>query len=62
MKGGGRFTAWFSDTERRALNTAAEAEDSTVNWIVRRAVRQYLGKDALKQAAQEVMDVTGNKA
>jgi len=60
MKDGGRFTAWFSATERRALDAAARSEESTVNYIVRKAVRQYLGSDALKEAAQSVMDVTGN--
>lgn len=61
MKQGGRFTAWFSDTERRALETRAAEADATVNYIVRRAVRKYLGPEALKKAAEDVMDVAGNK-
>lgn len=62
MKDGGRFTAWFSNTERRALDTYAAEHDATVNWVVRKAVRKFLGAEALKAAAQQVMDVTGNKA
>ncbi len=59
-RSGGRFTAWFSPTERVALKARAKDEDSTENYIVRMALRQYLGKDALKGAAEEVMDVAGN--
>lgn len=62
MKEGGRFTAWFSATERAALNAEAELEGTTVNWVVRKAVRRYLGKDKLKAAAETVMGVTGNKS
>lgn len=56
----GRFTAWFSATERTALKAHADAESATENYIVRMAVRKYLGKDKLKAAAEEVMDVAGN--
>lgn len=58
----GRFTSWFSATERHALEKRAAADGVHLNYIVRMAVREYLGKDALKEAAQEVMDVTGNVA
>jgi predicted transcriptional regulator len=57
---GGRFTTWLSPTERLALDTKASEEDSTSNYIMRKALRQYVGKEALKAAAQQVMDVTGN--
>ncbi len=64
----GRFTAWFSATERRALEAVAEKERCTVNYIIRTAIRQYVGSDALKTAArgildesEEVVPVTGNK-
>lgn len=60
-RSGGRFTAWFSPIERRALEVAAERENGTLNFIVRKAVRQYLGKEALKKAAEDVMVVTGNQ-
>jgi hypothetical protein len=58
---GGRFTAWFSDTERTALEARALEEGTPTNYVVRMAVRKYLGKDALKQAAEKVMDVSGNE-
>lgn len=60
----GRFTAWFSAAERRALESAAREQDSTVNFIVRTAVRRHLGREALIRAASEidaeVTGVTGN--
>lgn len=59
-RSGGRFTAWFSETERTALEARALEEKTPTNYIVRMAVRQYLGKEALKAAAQKVMDVAGN--
>lgn len=62
MSDGSRFTAWFSATERRALEVAAERENATINFIVRRAVRKYLGTEALKKAADDVMVVTRNQS
>lgn len=60
MSTNNRFTAWFSATERRALNTLANKQGVTVNYLVRIAVREYLGPEALKKAASDVMDVTRN--
>lgn len=60
MKQGGRFTAWFSDTERLALERKAKDDDATINYIIRRAVRKYIGTEALKAAAESVMVVPGN--
>lgn len=60
MMEGKRFTAWFSATERRALEVRAEDEGTTINYIVRRAVRAYLGNQALKDAHEDVTAVTGN--
>jgi hypothetical protein len=62
MSAGARFTAWFSDVERDALSKRAAEENTTVNWVVRTAVRKFLGKEALKEAAERVMDVAGNKS
>lgn len=50
----GRFTAWFSAIERRALERLAREQDSTVNYVVRVAVRQYIGKNRLLAAAREL--------
>lgn len=38
-----RFTAWFSERERKALQVRAESERVSVNVLVREAVREYLG-------------------
>ena len=61
MNKGGRFTAWFSETERRALETRAVSEQATLNYVFRKAIREYLGPDALKEAADNVMHVAGNR-
>ena len=61
MKQGGRFTAWFSPVERSALEAEAAREGDTVSYVVRKAVRKYLGPDKLKEAAETVMDVAGNR-
>lgn len=58
---GGRFTAWFSMIERHALEVEAERANATISWIVRVAVRRYLGKEALKQAAEDVINVASNQ-
>lgn len=53
-KEAGRFTAWFSGPERRALESTARDEQATAGFIVRKAVRQYVGKKALLKAAGEL--------
>lgn len=36
-----RFTAWLSEREREALDKVAEEQNTSVNFIVRSALRQY---------------------
>lgn len=38
-----RFTAWLSDKEKQKLTEMAEREGTSVNFLVRTAVRQFLG-------------------
>ena len=38
-----RFTAWLSERERQALDEMAAELNTSVNFIVRVAIRQYLG-------------------
>lgn len=63
----GRFTTWLSAVERHALETAAREQGKTIATLIRLAVRQYVGTDALKKAACELVGeeppgvgVTGN--
>lgn len=56
-----RLTAWLTGIERKALDDRATAENCTLNFLVREAIRQYLGKDALKAAAEDLTAVTSNK-
>lgn len=61
----GRFTAWLSAPERRALESVARDEEATEAFIVRKAVRKYVGNKALLKAAAELNTeaqtlVTGN--
>lgn len=58
---GSRFTAWFSSIERKALEDRALKDGTPTNYVVRLAVRRYLGREALKKAADEVMDVMSNQ-
>lgn len=44
---GARFTCWLSERERNALDELADREDTSVNYIVRSAVRQYLQRRGL---------------
>lgn len=61
MNKNSRMTAWFSPTERHALQTEADRVDATVGWVIRRAVRKYLGPEKMKKAAEYVMDVADNQ-
>lgn len=54
----GRFTTWLSVVERHALETAAQQQGKTVATLIRLAVRQYIGTDALKRAACELVGET----
>lgn len=36
-----RFTAWMTEREREALDKVAEEQNTSVNFIVRSALRQY---------------------
>jgi len=56
-----RVTSWLTSIERRALEVRAAEENCTLNFLMREAVRQYLGKDALKAAAEDLVAVTSNK-
>lgn len=51
-----RFTAWFSERERLALDTRARSERTSVNVLVREAVRQYLGIDETIELGEEIVD------
>lgn len=42
---GARFTAWLSETEREALEVRARQERTSLNVIMRLALRAYLGMD-----------------
>ena len=54
-----RFTAWFSERERAEIDKAATREASSANFIVRRAVRQYLGIDKRGQLSHLSQVTTG---
>lgn len=41
-----RFTAWLSEAEREALDAAAKRNHTSVNFIVRTAIRRYLKLDS----------------
>lgn len=56
-----RFTAWLNPIERKALELEAEQQHSTMNFVLRMALREYLGKDALYRAGELVTGVTRNK-
>lgn len=60
----GNRTVWFDAMERTALEAEAIRENASLAWVVRRAVRQYLGVGKLTQAAsaldEQVTEVTGN--
>lgn len=58
---GSRFTAWISDIERRGLEIEAKRREVTLNFLVRKAIRKYLGPEVLREAAEDVMDVTRNR-
>ena len=49
---GVRFTAWFSRKERLAITRAASDQECSDNYIVRSAVRQYLGIDRSERQSQ----------
>lgn len=38
-----RFTAWLSETERGKLDEIARANGTSVNLLVRLAIRQFVG-------------------
>lgn len=40
-----RFTAWLSESERDALEDVAKEYGTSQNYIVRVAIRQFLGLD-----------------
>lgn len=40
-----RFTAWFSERERQLLDERAQELGTSTNYLVRIAVRQFLGLD-----------------
>lgn len=58
----GRFTTWLSAAERHALEHHAQANGMTVANVIRTAVRQHLGTDALKAAAMELAGETSEEA
>lgn len=54
-----RFTAWFSERERKAIEARAGELNTSANYIVRSAVRQYLGLDNGRQSSQLSQVTTG---
>ena len=56
MPQGVRFTAWMSEEERRMIDELAAERSMSRNYIVRRAIRQFLGLEE----RQKVTDVTRN--
>lgn len=57
-----RFTAWLSDVEREKLEEAAAELGTTKNFIVRTALRAWLGLPAAYQSRPDVTVVTGHKS
>lgn len=53
-----KFTANISAIERHALRAQAAREGSTMNFVLRIAIRDYLGMDALKRSALELSGET----
>lgn len=56
MPQGVRFTAWMSEKERKMIDDLAASRGMSRNYIVRRAIRQFLGLEE----RQAVTDVTRN--
>lgn len=54
-----RFTAWLSEAERDRLDKAANEHGTSVNYLVRLAIRQYLGMPS--QLSQVTNDKVGSK-
>jgi len=40
-----RFTAWLSEREREAMRSVELRECVSANWVIRTALRKYLGID-----------------
>lgn len=40
---GVRFTTWISPKERRMIDELAKSENMSRNYIVRKAIREFLG-------------------
>ena len=40
-----RFTAWLSERERQAIKAVEQKERVSANWVIRTAIRRYLGMD-----------------
>lgn len=51
-----RFSAWISDRERSELDKRARRERTSVNWVVREAIREYLG--LTNEDSEEALDET----
>jgi hypothetical protein len=56
-----RFTSWLSFKEYSAVDDEATRLGTSKNFVVRKAVRQYLGfDDGANNVADDVADVTRN--
>lgn len=53
-----RFTTWLSESERDAIHQRATEQNTSDNYIIRMAIRAYLGMDNRTREAETV--VTGN--
>lgn len=52
-----RFTSWLSFKEYTAVDDEAERLGTSKNYVVRKAIRQYLG---FEEKPADVADVTRN--
>jgi Ribbon-helix-helix protein, copG family len=51
-----RFTAYLSEAEDKGLRELAEREGTSVNYVVRCAIRIVLGKDVPKWIREEALN------
>ena len=56
-----RFTAYLSDEERSLLDEVAARMRVTRNWVVRTAVREFLGLDPRSEPLLPVTTDTGGE-
>lgn len=57
-----RFTAYFSESESKGLRAMAEKEGTSVNYVVRCAIRFILGKDVPKWMQEAMEEARNEKA